>query len=137
MLLDVSEPMDCCCCDEDELGDDVIAGISAAQKAVASRDATALENATRRTRGAMNRIFALAVKKYAVEGEQDPKARAEGLVFSWALVGELGESELKAIQAAFEEDARPGAARAVATTLDGAASTLGLPGPLPPYPPAP
>jgi hypothetical protein len=84
----------------------------------------------------MNRIFALAVKKYAVEGAKDATARSEGLAFSWGLAGELGASDLKTIQAALGRDASPNAAAAVADALDGGASKLGFDGPLPDYPPA-
>jgi hypothetical protein len=122
--------------EESQLGDDLIAGISAAQDAVAGRDAAALEAATQRTRGAMNQIFALAVKKYAVEGAKDATARSEGLAFSWGLAGELGASDLKTIQDALGRDASPDAAAAVADTLDDAASKLGFNGPLPAYPSA-
>ena len=118
---------------EQALGDAVLAGITAAQAAVTAKDEAALDAAAEKTRGAMNTIFALAVKKYAVEGADDAKARAEGLAFSWGLVGELDAADLKTIQAAFEEDAGPGAAKTVASTLDGAASKLGLGGPLPAY----
>lgn len=121
--------------DEHELGNDVIAGISAAKKAVQDEDAAALEAAAKATRGAMNRIFALAVKKYAVEGAKDAKARSEGLAFSWALDGELAAGELKTIQGAFAADAGDGAATSVANALDAAAATLGFDGPLPAYPP--
>lgn len=120
--------------DEQELGDDVIAGISAAQDAVASKDTAALEAATQRTRGAMNRIFALAVKKYAVEGAKDETARLEGLAFSWGLVGELSDRDLKSIQNALASDMSPAAAKAVADALDRAASKLGFDGPLASYP---
>ena len=51
--------------DEHSLTNDVIAGIKAAQSAVTTKDAAALDAAAAQTRGAMNKIFALAVKKYA------------------------------------------------------------------------
>ncbi|MBA3748913.1 MAG: hypothetical protein H0W96_15685 [Solirubrobacterales bacterium] len=121
--------------DEHSLGNDVIAGIKAARAAVTAKDAAALAAAAERTRGAMNKIFALAVKKYAAEGENDAKARAEGLAFSWGLAGQLDDADLKSIQGAFAARAAPaGAAGSVADTLDAAASKLGFTGPLPAYP---
>jgi len=123
--------------DEHSLGNDVIAGIKAAQAAVTAKDAAALDAAAAQTRGAMNKIFALAVKKYAAEGEADDgaKARAEGLAFSWGLHGQLSAADLKSVQAAFATKAAPaGAARSVADTLDAAATKLGFTGPLPAYP---
>lgn len=120
---------------EHDLGNAVIAGITAAQKAVADKDAAALEAATQQTRGAMNRIFALAVKKYAVEGAKDATARAEGLAFSWGLDGQLDDADLKTIQAALGPQAGDDSATVVAETLDGAVGDLGTAGPLPAYPP--
>jgi|GEM_PF-3301072 len=120
---------------EHELGNDVIAGIAAAQKAVAAKDAGALDAAAERTRGAMNRIFALAVKKYAVEGAKEATARAEGLAFTWGLVGHLEDGDLKTIQGAFGDTAAADAATTVADVLDGAATKLGIDAPLPSYPP--
>jgi hypothetical protein len=120
---------------EHELGNDVIAGIVAARDAVEAKDVAALDAAAERTRGAMNRVFALAVKKYAVEaGKDDAKARSEGLAFSWGLIGELSDADQGTIEAAFAEDAGPDAAKTVADTLDGAADKLGFEGPLPAYP---
>lgn len=121
--------------DEHELGNDVIAGIGAARQAVTDKDAAALDAASEATRGALNRIFALAVKKYAAERAKGAKERAEGLAFSWGLDGELPADDLKTIQAAFGAGAGDGAATTVADTLDGAAAKLGLKGPLPAYPP--
>lgn len=118
---------------EHDLGNDVIAGIDAARQAVTAKDAAALDAAAERTRGALNRIFALAVKKYSVEGEQDEVARAEGLAFSWGLAGQLSGGDLKQVQDAFATGT--GAAATVAGVLDGAAAKLGLAGPLPAYPP--
>jgi hypothetical protein len=120
--------------DEHELGNDVIAGIAAAQEAVSAKDAAALDAATESTRGAMNRIFALAVKKYAVEGAKDATARAEGLAFSWGLIGHLEPADLKTIQSALGPRAAAGAATVVAETLDGARAKLGFAKPLPAYP---
>lgn len=122
--------------EEHELGNDVIGAITAAQKAVTDEDAAALESATQATRAAMNRIFALAVKKYAVEGVEDATARAEGLAFSWGLEGELDDTDLKTIQAALGPQADAASATAVAQTLDGATAKLGITAPLPAYPPA-
>ncbi len=118
---------------ESSLGGAVIAGITAAQAAVNAKDAAGLQAAAESTRGAVNRIFALAVKKYAVEGADDAKARAEGLAFSWGLHGQLAKADLASIQEAFGEDAPADAADAVAATLDAAASKLGFDAPLPSY----
>ena len=120
--------------DEHELANDVIGGITAAQQAVSAKDAAALAAATESTRGAMNRIFALAVKKYAVEGAKDATARAEGLAFSWGLIGQLDPADLKTIQSALGPQAAAGAATVVADTLDAAKAKLGFAGPLPAYP---
>ncbi len=122
---------------EHELGNDVIAAIEAARDAVEAKDAAALDAAAESARGAMNRIFALAVKKYAVEaGKDDAKARSEGLAFSWGLIGELSDADQKTVAAAFAENAGANAAKTVADTLDCAASKLGIEGPLPAYPAA-
>jgi hypothetical protein len=122
---------------EHELGNDVIAAVEAARDAVEANDAAALDAAAQDARGALNRVFALAVKQYAVEaGEDDATARSEGLAFSWGLIGELSGGDQKTIEAAFAEDADADAARTVADTLDGAADELGFDGPLPAYPPA-
>lgn len=120
--------------DEHELDNDVIAAIAAAQQAVADEDAAALEAAAQDARGAMNRIFALAVKKYSVEGAKDKVARAEGLAFSWGLSGELDDADLKTIQTALGPKGGEGSAAVVARTLDGAVDKLGIEGPLPDYP---
>lgn len=119
---------------EHELGNDVLAAIEAARDAVEAKDAAALDAAAERARGAMNRVFALAVKKYAVEAaKDDAKARSEGLAFSWGLTGELSAADQTTIEAAFADDAPAGAAQTVADTLDGAAGKLGFAGPLPAY----
>ncbi|HWI09174.1 MAG TPA: hypothetical protein VNT54_16850, partial [Solirubrobacteraceae bacterium] len=122
--------------DEHELGNDVIAGITDAREAVEQKDAAALDAAAEKTRGAMNRIFALAVKKYAVEAPEGAKERAEGLAFSWGLDGELAAADLRTIRAAFGAGASEGAAQTVADTLDAAAAKLGFADPLPAYPAA-
>lgn len=119
---------------EHELGNDVIAGIAAARDAVTAKDAAAFDAAAETTRGALNRIFALAVKKYAVEGETDVVARAEGLAFSWGLAGELPDADHKKVQDAFAKGA--GAATTIGAVLDAGAAKLGLEGSLPAYPPA-
>lgn len=122
---------------EHELGNDVIAAVESARDAVEAKNPAALDAAAERARGALNRIFALAVKKYAVEaGKDDAKARSEGLAFSWGLLGELSAADQKTVEAAFDENAGPGAAKTVADTLDGAAAKLGITGPLPAYPAA-
>jgi hypothetical protein len=122
---------------EHDLGNDVIAAVVAARDAVEAKDAAGLDAAAETARGAMNRVFALAVKKYAVEaGKGDAKARSEGLAFSWGLIGQLSAADQKTIEAAFATDAGPDAAKTVADTLDGAAGKLGIDGPLPAYPAA-
>lgn len=122
---------------EHDLGNDVLAGVEAARDAVEAKDAAALDAAAERTRGALNRVFALAVKKYAVEAaKNDAKARSEGLAFSWGLIGELSAADQKTIEAAFAEDAPADSAETVADTLDGARAKLGIDGPLPAYPAA-
>ena len=118
---------------EHSLTDGVVAGVTAAQSAVRAKDEAGVDTAAQRTRGAINKIFALAVKKYAVEGAKDATARAEGLAFSWALHDELAAVDLKTIQGAFAEDAGPAAAKTVSDTLDEAAAKLGFDGPLPVY----
>ena len=124
--------------DEHELGNDVVAGVVAARDAVEAKDAAALDAAAEQTRGALNRVFALAVKKYAVEAaKDDAKARSEGLAFSWGLIGQLSAADQGTIEAAFAEDAGAGSAQSVADTLDGAKGKLGIDGTLPAYPAAP
>ena len=120
-----------------ELGNDVVGGIEAARDAVEAKDAAALDAAAEQTRGALNRVFALAVKKYAVEAaKDDAKARSEGLAFSWGLIGELSAADQKTIEAAFAEDAGADSAQTVADTLDAAKAKLGIDGALPAYPAA-
>ena len=120
---------------EHDLGNDVVAGVEAARDAVEAKDAAALDAAAEQTRGALNRVFALAVKKYAVEAaKDDAKARSEGLAFSWGLIGELSAADQKTIEAAFAEDAGADSARTVADTLDAARADLGIDGTLPAYP---
>lgn len=120
---------------EHDLGNDVLAAVEAARDAVEAKDAAALDAAAQDGRGAMNRVFALAVKKYAVEAARDDaKARSEGLAFSWGLIGELSGADQKTIEAAFAEDADPKAAKVVSDTLDGAKDKLGIDGSLPAYP---
>lgn len=118
------------------LGNDGIAAMQAAQNAVGQKDAAALEQAIAKVRGATNRIFALAVKKYAAAGETDAKARAEGMAFSWALVDQMPEADLKTIQEAFGKEAVAGAGKTVADALDAAADELGITSGLPAYVPA-
>ncbi len=115
--------------DEQSLGNAVIDGITEARAAVEANDAAALDAAAAETRGAMNRIFALATKKYAVEGASDATALSEGVAFSWGLIGELSAADLKSLQTALGKDAP-----AVSATLDAAASKLGFTSPLPAYP---
>ena len=115
--------------EEQSLNNDVIAGITAAREAVEAKDAAALDAAAEQTRGAMNRIFALATKKYAVEGAKDATALSEGVAFSWGLIGELSAADMKTLQSALGKDAP-----AVSDTLDAAAAKLGFTSPLPAYP---
>lgn len=119
---------------EHDLGNDVIAAMQAAQDAIGNKDAGALDKAIEEARGAMNRIFALAVKKYAAAGETDATARAEGLAFSWGLVDHMSAAGLKTIQDALGADASAGAGESVAAALDAAAGELGITDDLPPYP---
>lgn len=121
---------------EHELGNAAITAIAAARKAVEQEDAAALDAAAEAARGAMNRVFALAVKKYAAEAGEGAKERAEGLAFSWGLEGELAAGDLKTIRGAFAEGAPDDAAGSVAGLLDGAAAKLGFAGPLPALPAA-
>jgi hypothetical protein len=121
---------------EHELANDVIAAVEAARDAVEAKDAAALDAAAEDARGAMNRVFALAVKKYAVEATDDAKARSEGLAFSWGLIGELSAADQQKIDAAFADDADAGAATTAADTLDAAKDKLGIEGTLPAYPAA-
>ena len=118
------------------LADDVVAAIAAARQAVEDEDAAALDAAAETARGAMNRIFALAVKKYAVESTAGATERAEGLAFSWGLDGQLAAADLKTIQDALGAGAGGDAAQTVAGVLDRAAAKLGFAGPLPAYPAA-
>lgn len=123
---------------EQELGKDVTDAISAAAAAIKADDEEAFKQAQERARGGLNRIFALATKKYAVEGAKPDatKERAEGLAFSWGLTGELDDTDTKRVEAAFDEKAGAGAAADVAKLLDAAAPKLGFEGPLPEYPAA-
>ena len=118
---------------EHELGNDVVAAITQARTAVEREDAAALDAAAEAARGAMNRVFALAVKKYASKAGEGPKERAEGIAFSWGLEGELTAADLKAIRDALRPGAPASAAQSVSDLLDGAAAKLGFAGPLPAY----
>ncbi len=122
---------------EHALGNDVIAAVVAAREGVEAKDMAALDAAAERARGALNRVFALAVKKYAVEAAGgEATARSEGLAFTWGLIGHLSDADQQRIEAAFAQDAGAGAATTVADTLDAAAGKLGFSGPLPAYPAA-
>lgn len=123
---------------EQELGNDVIDAISAAAAAIEAADEAAFKQAQEQARGGLNRIFALATTKYAVEGAKPGAAeeRAEGLAFSWGLIGELDDAEVKRVEAAFGDEAGSEAAADVAKLLDAAAPKLGFEGPLPAYPAA-
>lgn len=119
---------------EDELSRAVIDALSAAQRAAAEGDERGFENARDDARGALNRIFALAVKKYAVEGGEDPVARQEGRAFSWALSDDLPPDARRTLTAAFNRDADQAAVDALAAMLDEQATALGYRAPLPDYP---
>lgn len=123
---------------EGELGNDVIEAIAAAGAAIEADDSAAFEQARERARGGLNRIFALATKKYAVEAAKPDAAvqRAEGVAFSWGLIGELSAADQKTISAAFAEDAGADAPKTVADTLDAGKDKLGITGTLPAYPAA-
>lgn len=112
---------------EGEVHEAVIAALVEAQDAAKAGDAEALARAREDVRGALNRIFALAVKKYLVKGADDEVAAAEGLAFSWGLQGISDEVRAK-IEAGFGGDAE-----AAAEALDQAAGDLGLDGPVPDY----
>jgi len=118
---------------EDELGDAALTGLAAAQRAAVAGDAAALRAATETVRGALNRVFALAVKKYAAEGIGDDVARQEGVAFSWGLTGELPAGARKIVRAAFAEGAGTEQVAALDAVLDRQATALGISGPLPDY----
>lgn len=109
------------------------AALTDAQAAALDGDAEALADATEAAQGALNRVFALAVKKYAVEGIDDPVARQEGLAFSWGL-GDQPPAELaSALEAAFGPDASQRTADDLAAALDATRDDLHITEPLPNY----
>lgn len=120
--------------EDDELSDPVLDGLAEAQTAAEDGDADALEAASEEVRGGLNRIFALAVKKYAVEGADDEVARQEGLAFSWGLGDELPSELQAAVDAAFGGQASPKATKRLNQAIDGAREELGIDGALPDYP---
>ena len=118
---------------DDELSGAVLSALTRAQQAALAGDAKAFDTARDDVRGALNRIFALATKKYAVEGAEDPVARQEGLAFSWGLSEDLPADARKALAAAFAKAGSEGAAAAVNELLDEHAAALGYEAPLPEY----
>lgn len=117
--------------DENELSGAVLTALGDAQQAASAGDARALKAAREATRGALNRIFALAVKKYAGKAGDDAVAREEGRAFAWALEDDLRAGARTAIAGAFAADADTTAVEAAIAALDEQASALGFDGPLP------
>lgn len=117
----------------DAVGGPVLAALRDAQQAAKAGDGAALLSAREAVRGGLNRIFALAVTKYANEGIEDEVARAEGLAFSWGLHGDLPAARLKRVEAAF--GAVRGFKRALAAreALNASLAELGLDAPVPAY----
>jgi hypothetical protein len=115
------------------LTDPVIVALAAAQQAAQDGDADAIADAREDVRGALNHVLALAVKKYAVEGLDDPIARAEGLAFAWGLEDDLPLNAREAADAAFAADAGPEDVNALDGALDEALEDLGLSGELQDY----
>jgi hypothetical protein len=113
-----------------QLSQPVLAALADAQLAATEGDADALRAAREAARGAMNRIFALAVTKYAKVGADDPVARAEGLAFSWGLHGDLPAAALRSLQRAFTTTPR---ATSVRRTLNASLPQLGFDEPVPVY----
>jgi hypothetical protein len=116
----------------DKVVEPVLGALRAAQEAARSGDAGALLAARQDARGAMNYVFALAVAKYAKEAIDSPKARAEGIAFSWGLRGDLDTAGMAVVQKAFGSD--PGFRRALAVreTLNASLDELGLDQEVPP-----
>jgi hypothetical protein len=109
-----------------------VAALSVAQKAAVGGDANALKAAREDLRGAMNRMFALAVTKYANEAVEDEVAAAEGAAFAWGLRGDLPEPALGVVEGAFE---KPGFKKALAVreALNEHLGELGLDEKIPAY----
>lgn len=115
-----------------KVSEPVLEALADAQSAAKSGDVPTLRTAREDARGAMNRIFALAVTKYAEEGVEDEVARAEGMAFPWGLRSDLAEERLERVQAAFEQPGTTAAATA-RRTLNDSLDDLGLDRPLPTY----
>lgn len=118
---------------EDELSAPVLTGLAAAQKAAGAGDADALDRAREIVRGGLNRIFALAIKKYAVEGLEDDVARAEGQAFAWGLTGAGASALTDAAASVFSDGATEADVESLDRALDAAAADLGIDGELPDY----
>lgn len=117
----------------DALTAPVLAALADAQGAALDGDADALAAATERAEGALNRVFALAVKKYAVKGIDDPVSRQEGLAFSWGL-GDRPPADLAtALDAAFGPSASQRTADDLAAALAAASGDLHIEESLPEY----
>ena len=111
---------------ETEVVAPVLGALRAAQAAAAEGDVAGLEAAREQARGAMNRVFALAVTKYASEGIEDDVARAEGYAFSWGLRGDLPARRLDVVEDAFGPEPGFRKALAVRATLNRSLEDLGL-----------
>ncbi|MEX1142222.1 MAG: hypothetical protein WEB79_07955 [Thermoleophilaceae bacterium] len=111
----------------------ILAALADAQSAALDGDADALATATERVEAGLNRVFALAVKKYAVEGIDDPVSRQEGLAFSWGL-GDRPPADLAAaLEAAFGPGASQQTAADLSTALEDARGELNVEEALPDY----
>ena len=117
---------------EGEVSEPVLEALAAAQDAAEAGDGGAFSAAREDVRGGLNRIFALATKKYLVEGIGDEVARAEGLAFSWGLIG-LPDAARGALDAAFGERASERRSAEAADALDAALSELGIEGDVPDF----
>jgi len=108
-----------------EIEGPAIAALAGAQRAAGAGDVAALESAREALRGALNRVFALAVTKYANEAVEDDVAAAEGAAFAWGLRDDLPAAALERVEAAFET---PGyrRAQAVRATLNEHVEELGI-----------
>jgi hypothetical protein len=118
---------------ENELSDEVVAALTAALTAAQAGDAQALERAQEQTRGALNTIFAMAVNKYAVEGQNDPVAQEEGRAFAWALLDDLPAAQAEELSAAFDGKMSAADAEQVATLLDEQRDALAITRELPAF----
>jgi hypothetical protein len=110
-----------------------IAALSDAQAAATTGDGEALAEATDAVRGALNRIFALAVQQRAVAGD-DAESRAATAALAWALEEDLPLPAREAIAAAVDGGTAAEAGEAVHAALAGASGDLGYAGELPDAP---